>query len=52
MVLDTLRCALAAIALAMLTACGGGDPDTDDGAPDVPPPAVNCNQQPRPTACL
>lgn len=37
------------VVAAALAGCGGGDPEPDE--PDTRPP-VNCQQIPRPVACL
>jgi hypothetical protein len=47
----TLVQAATTLALVLLTACGGGDPEPQEHDAQVPIPDV-CEQQPRPAACL
>lgn len=47
--MNTIRAAIAAALLVLLTACGGGDPEPEDG--HKPPPTNPCDEVPRPPAC-
>ena len=40
------------LAMAVLSGCGGGDPQPTVLATDMPTPPTGCQVQPRPAACL